>query len=54
MTSATSPRPCLPDGRWMAYASNVSGRIEIYVERYPELGNRQPISTGGALPTLVA
>ena len=36
-----------PDGRWMAYESNVSGRYEIYVERYPELGNRQQISTGG-------
>ena len=36
-----------PDGRWMAYDSNVSGRYEIYVERYPELGNRQQISTGG-------
>ena len=31
----------------MAYQSNVSGRTEIYVERYPELGNRQQISTGG-------
>ena len=31
----------------MAYHSNVSGRAEIYVERYPELGNRQQISTGG-------
>jgi serine/threonine-protein kinase len=36
-----------PDGRWMAYRSNVSGQNEIYVERYPELGNRQQISTGG-------
>ena len=36
-----------PDGRWMAYDSNVSGQYEIYVERYPELGNRQQISTGG-------
>ena len=36
-----------PDGRWMAYDSNVSGRYEIYVERYPELGNRQQMSTGG-------
>ena len=36
-----------PDGRWMAYESNVSRRVEIYVERYPELGNRQQISTGG-------
>ena len=40
-----------PDGRWMAYHSNVSGRIEIYVERYPDLGNRQQISTtGGRIP----
>jgi serine/threonine-protein kinase len=31
----------------MAYESGVSGRGEIYVERYPELGNRQQISTGG-------
>ena len=36
-----------PDGRWLAYDSSVSGRYEIYVERYPELGNRQQISTGG-------
>jgi serine/threonine-protein kinase len=36
-----------PDGRWMAYTSRVAGRFEIYVERYPELGNRQLISTGG-------
>ena len=36
-----------PDGRWMAYESNVSGQYEIYVERYPALGNRQQISTGG-------
>jgi Tol biopolymer transport system component len=36
-----------PNGRWMAYESNLSGREEIYIERYPELGNRQLISTGG-------
>ena len=30
-----------PDGRWMAYYSTVSGRSEIYVERYPELGSWQ-------------
>jgi serine/threonine-protein kinase len=39
-----------PDGRWMAYDSNVSGRYEIYVERYPELDNREQISTGGRRP----
>lgn len=31
----------------MAYQSRESGRSEIYVERYPELGNRQQISTSG-------
>jgi Tol biopolymer transport system component len=36
-----------PNGRWIAYESAVSGRPEIYVERYPELGSRQQISTGG-------
>jgi eukaryotic-like serine/threonine-protein kinase len=38
-----------PDGRWLAYRSNMSGQDEIYVERYPELGNRQQISTGGGV-----
>ena len=44
-------RPCLQDGRWIAYTSNLSGRPEIYVERYPDLGDRQQISSaGGQLP----
>jgi Tol biopolymer transport system component len=36
-----------PGGGWMAYHSTLSGQAEVYVERYPQLGNRQPISTGG-------
>src|SRR5262249_51648349 len=36
-----------PDGHWMAYESNRSGRNEIYVERYPELGDRHQVSTDG-------
>jgi eukaryotic-like serine/threonine-protein kinase len=40
-----------PDGHWIAYDSQLSGRVEIYVERYPELGGRQQISTnGGRMP----
>ena len=31
----------------MAYQSSLSGRNEIYTERYPELGDRQQISTEG-------
>jgi serine/threonine-protein kinase len=36
-----------PDGRWLAYHSNLSGRYEVYIERYPQLGGRQQISTSG-------
>lgn len=36
----------------MAYQSNVSGRNEIYIERYPELGSRQQISTAGGVRPL--
>ena len=44
-----------PDGRWMAYDSNVSGRYEIYVERYPELGQSATDLDGRRpSPTLVA
>ena len=35
----------------MAYQSLEAGRPQIFVQRYPELGRRQPISTdGGRLP----
>ena len=27
-----------PDGRWLAYASNESGRLEVYVRPYPGPG----------------
>jgi len=36
-----------PDGRWMAYVSNQSGREEIYVQPFPGPGGRWQISTGG-------
>jgi Tol biopolymer transport system component len=40
-----------PDGRWLAYASNQSGRIEVYVQPYPVPGARQQISVdGGTAP----
>jgi Tol biopolymer transport system component len=47
LVNSDSPSPVSPDGRWMAYQSVVSGRSEIYVERYPALGSRQQISTDG-------
>ncbi|SVB97970.1 uncharacterized protein METZ01_LOCUS250824, partial [marine metagenome] len=36
-----------PDGQWLAYHSDVSGRQEVYVQRFPTLGDRQQISTAG-------
>jgi eukaryotic-like serine/threonine-protein kinase len=36
-----------PDGRWLAYISNESGRFEIYVQPYPGPGGKWQISTDG-------
>jgi dipeptidyl aminopeptidase/acylaminoacyl peptidase len=36
-----------PDGRWIAYTSNESGRNEVYVQAYPGPGPRIQISTDG-------
>lgn len=36
-----------PDGRWLAYASDESGVLEVYVELYPELGDKRKVSVGG-------
>ena len=35
-----------PDGRWLAYVSDESGRAEVYVRPYPQ-GERLAVSTGG-------
>jgi serine/threonine-protein kinase len=36
-----------PNGRWMAYVSDESGRGEVYVRPYPGPGGRWQISLGG-------
>jgi Tol biopolymer transport system component len=36
-----------PDGRWLAYGSDESGRPEIYVQPYPGPGGKWQISTEG-------
>jgi len=38
-----------PDGRWLAYQSNESGRFEIYVRSFPDGGPPIRISTDGGL-----
>jgi eukaryotic-like serine/threonine-protein kinase len=63
MTGARRPTPLLasaadetlarisPDGRWLAYTSDESGRYEVYVTTFPQPGARWPISVaGGARP----
>jgi serine/threonine-protein kinase len=40
-----------PDGRWIAYYSNESGRFDVYVRPFPGPGGRYTISTdGGSYP----
>jgi len=36
-----------PDGKWMAYSSDESGRHEVYVRRYPEMSGKWQVSIGG-------
>src|SRR5262249_21882285 len=36
-----------PDGRWIAYSSNESGRREVYIQPYPGLGGKWQVSTTG-------
>ncbi len=37
-----------PDGRWMAYASNESGKYEVYVRPFPDVNNgKWQVSTNG-------
>ena len=36
-----------PDGRWLAYVSNESGSIEVYVQGFPESRGKWRVSAGG-------
>ncbi len=43
-----------PDGRWLAYQSNESGRYEVYVQPFPDGGRRIQVSAdNGVLPAMV-
>jgi eukaryotic-like serine/threonine-protein kinase len=40
-----------PDGRWVAYVSDESGTLQVYVIDFPQAGGKWQISTnGGSLP----
>ena len=36
-----------PDGRWIAFDSDESGRYEVYIQDYPEGKKRVPVSSEG-------
>ncbi len=36
-----------PNGRWLAYTSDETERLEVYVRDFPSLQNRRPVSTDG-------
>lgn len=47
-TPADDRDPSLsPDGRWLAYASNVTGTLEVYVRSFTTPGPSVRVSTGG-------
>ena len=47
-TSAIETNPHFsPDGHWLAYVSDESGRNEVYVQPYPGPGGKWTISTNG-------
>jgi len=52
-TAAFEIQPAVsPDGRWIAYGSSEKGRPEVYLQRFPALGDRRAVSVGGGyLPT---
>jgi Tol biopolymer transport system component len=38
-----------PNGRWIAYVSDESGTDEVYVQRFPALGEKRIVSIGGGV-----
>ena len=36
-----------PDGKWMAYASNETGRYEVWIEPFPRTGARYQVTRDG-------
>jgi hypothetical protein len=52
-TEAAEVAPAIsPDGAWIAYSSNRTSRFEIYVDRFPDLGEMKIVSTRGGVEPL--
>ncbi len=45
--AAESDAALSPDGRWLAYISDATGRSEVYVQAFPSGGNRTQVSLNG-------
>ena len=49
-TPADERQPAFsPDGRWLAYSSNESGTIQVYVRAFPDKGGKWQISNSGGV-----
>jgi hypothetical protein len=49
-TPANEHSPAVsPDGQWLAYVSEVSGEREVYVQPFPDGGERTIVSSGGGV-----
>ena len=48
-TDSTEGGPAVsPDGQWIAYHANVTAdQSEVYIDHFPQLGDRRQISIGG-------
>jgi eukaryotic-like serine/threonine-protein kinase len=47
-TPAYEDRPAIaPNGRWLAYNSDESGQMEVYVRSFPDGGSKVQVSSGG-------
>jgi len=38
-----------PNGQWLAYASDETGRYETYVQTFPKVGGKWPVSINGGI-----
>jgi eukaryotic-like serine/threonine-protein kinase len=38
-----------PDGRWIAYVTNETGRQEVYIQPFPDLSSKWQVSSGGGI-----
>ena len=47
-TSAELLGTVSPDGRWIAYISDETGRFEVYVQSFPDAGRKVQVTTTGA------